>query len=217
MKRLLRIILVAASAACTGAPAVQAHPHVWVTYQATFVYENGAVLGVDHLWTFDEMYTTMAIEGLDKNNDGVYTRDELAELAKTNMDGLKDFGYFTVASLGADNLKFAAPQDGWLEHNNGILKLHFRLPLAAPVPASAPGLSFAIFDPTYFIAFEPEKTDALKVAGAPAGCSAAFADASKDTNAADAKKLGDAFAQTLGVQSFGLTQLPTVAVTCKKS
>src|SRR5262245_25720518 len=28
----------------------------------------------------------MAIEGLDKNNDGVYSREELAELAKVNIE-----------------------------------------------------------------------------------------------------------------------------------
>ena len=48
-----------------------------------------------HKWMFDEFYTAMAIEGLDKNKDGVYDREELAELAKVNIEGLKDFAYFT--------------------------------------------------------------------------------------------------------------------------
>ena len=217
MTRFIAAVFGVISAICLGAPAAKAHPHVWVTYQATFLYDKGAVTGVEHVWTFDEMYTTMAIEGLDKDNDGVYSREELKELAQTNIDGLKDFGYFTIAKLGANELKFLPPQEYWLEHSNGILRLHFKLPLSAPVPSDAAGLSFAIFDPTYFIAFEPDKTDALKMAGAPAGCSAAFADPNSDKNAADIKKLGDAFAQQLGVQSLGYGQTLTVAITCKKS
>jgi ABC-type uncharacterized transport system substrate-binding protein len=217
MKQVLVAALSAIGIACALAPEANAHPHVWVTYQTTIVYDKGTVTGVDHVWTFDDMYTAMAIQGLDKNNDGTYTREELAELAQTNIDGLKDFGYFTVARLGAADLKFSAPKNYWLEHTHDILKLHFTLPLETPVLAEAQGLTFAIFDPTFFIAFEPEKDDALKLAGAPAGCSAAFADPNADANAADAKKLGDAFAQQLGVQNTGLAQTRTVAVTCKKS
>ena len=33
----------------------------------------------------------MAVEGLDTNKDGKYSREELAELAKVNVTSLKDF------------------------------------------------------------------------------------------------------------------------------
>ena len=45
-------------------------------------------------------------------------------------------------------------RDYWLEHKDGLLSLHFTLPFASPVPAEAKGFSFAVYDPTYFIAFE---------------------------------------------------------------
>lgn len=199
------------------AEAARAHPHVWVTYEATIVYNNGAVTGLEHVWSFDDMYTAMAIQGLDKNNDGKYTREELAELAKVNMDGLKDFNYFTFAKLNGTELKFAGPADPWLEYENGILRLHFRMPLEQPVLAEAQGLNFSIYDPSFFIAFEPEKTDALKLASAPEGCTATFVDPEADKNAEDAKKLGEAFFQELGGENYGMSQAKSVSVTCKKS
>ncbi len=210
-----------AAVACHAAPA-KAHPHVWVTYETTVIYENGTVSGVGHAWTFDDMYTAMAVQGLDKNADGKYDREELAELAKVNMDGLKDFDYFTFAQLGGDKLKFDGPQDAWLEHNNGILRLHFRLPLAKPVLADAEGFNFSIYDPSFFIAFEPEKTDALKLASAPDGCTATFTDPTADKAAADAAKLGEAMAQELGQppadgQGLNYASAKTVTVSCKKS
>lgn len=194
-----------------------AHPHVWVTYEATIIYDKATVTGIEHVWSFDDMYTAMAIEGLDKNKDGKYDREELAELAKVNMEGLKDFNYFTFAKLGPTELKFSGPVDPWLEHTNGILRLHFKLPLASPVLAEAEGLSFSIYDPTFFIAFEPEKTDALKLASAPAGCTAAFVDPAAEKTAEDQQKLGAAFAQELGGQISGMSQGMSVAVSCKKS
>lgn len=216
MKRALAAASVA-GLMIVSANAARAHPHVWVTYETTILYDKGTVTGVEHVWSFDDMYTTMAIQGLDKNNDGVYSREELAELAKVNMEGLKDFNYFTFAKLNGTDLKFAGPADPWLEHTNGILRLHFRMPLEQPVLAEAEGLNFSIYDPSFFIAFEPEKTDALKLASAPEGCSATFVDPAADKNAEDAKKLGEAFFQELGGENYGMSQAKSVSVTCKKS
>jgi ABC-type uncharacterized transport system substrate-binding protein len=93
-----------------------AHPHVWVSVETTVVYEKGTVTGLRQRWTFDEFYSSMAIQGLDANNDGKYDRSELAELAKVNIEGLKDFAYFTFIRLGEQQLAVDAPTDFWMEH-----------------------------------------------------------------------------------------------------
>lgn len=105
----------AALAGGLSAPAV-AHPHIWVSVETTVLVEAGTVVGFRHRWTFDEFYTAMAIQGLDKNNDGVYSREELAELAQVNIDGLKDFSYFTFVRLGDRTLELLPPKDYWLTH-----------------------------------------------------------------------------------------------------
>jgi ABC-type uncharacterized transport system substrate-binding protein len=183
----------------------------------TVDYANGAVNGVDHVWTFDDAYAAMALEGLDKNNDGKYDQSELADLLKVNMDGLKDFNYFTVAKLGGQELTFSPPTGAHLEYENKILRLYFHLPLAKPVLADAEGLTFAVFDPSYFIAFEPEKTDAIKLAAAPQGCTASLIDPDAEKNDEQAKKLGAAMAQQFGAGAIGFGSYKTVAITCKKS
>jgi len=204
-------------ATLTAAAPAFAHPHVWVTYKLTVDYDKGAVTGVNHVWSFDDAYTAMALEGLDKNNDGKYDQAELAELLKVNMDGLTDFNYFTVAKLGSTELAFSKPTEAHLEYANGILRLYFRLPLATPVLADANGLNFSVFDPSYFIDFEPEKTDAVKLADAPQGCTATIIDPDAEKNDAEAKRLGDAMAQQFGAASVGFGSYKTIAVGCKKS
>lgn len=221
LKHAMRALLAAAAfQAGLSAPA-RAHPHVWVTYEATLYYDAGSIAGIDHVWTFDDMYTAMAIEGLDKNKDGKYDREELAELAKVNMEGLKDFDYFTYAKLGTADAKFASPQDAWLEHENGILHLHFRLPLEKPVLAEAQGFTFSIYDPSFFIAFDPEKTNPVKLAsGAPKGCKIGFLDPKTGANSEDLKAqlLNDAFAKQLGqTTNIGAGFTRTVTVSCTKS
>jgi ABC-type uncharacterized transport system substrate-binding protein len=102
-------VLLAATAAC------EAHPHVWVAVETTVVYDSGTFAGLQQRWTFDELYSTMAVEGLDANKDGKLDRAELAELAKVNMEGLKEFEYFTFVRLGDQALAFEAPKDFWME------------------------------------------------------------------------------------------------------
>src|SRR6185437_5095203 len=81
----------------------------------------------------------------------------------------------------------------------------------------AEGLNFAVFDPSYFIDFEPEKTDAVKLADAPQGCTATILDPDAEKNDAEAKRLGAAMAQQFGAASVGFGSYKTIAVGCKKS
>jgi ABC-type uncharacterized transport system substrate-binding protein len=194
-----------------------AHPHMWITYEMTVDYNNGMVTGVDHIWSFDDAYAVMALEGLDTNNDGKYDQAELEPLLRVNMDGLKDFNYFTLARLGSADLQFSPPENARLEYTNKVLKLHFHLSLVKPVFADAEGLTIAVFDPSYFIAFEPEATDAVKLASAPPGCSATLIDPDAEKVDAQSKKLGDAMAQQFGGAAVGFGSYKTVALTCKKS
>ena len=172
----------------------RAHPHVWITVETTVLYDKGAFSGLRHKWTFDEYYTAMAIEGLDKNHDGIYDRDELAELAKVNVDGLKEFGYFTYPVLAGGNVNLQDAQDYWLEHKNGVLSLYFTLAFAQPISTTAKDFAFVVEDPTFFIAFELAKPDPVKFAdGAPPSCKAHIGNA-KDIDG-DADRLAKAFAQ----------------------
>jgi ABC-type uncharacterized transport system substrate-binding protein len=112
-----RIAVAALAAGTVGlSQPAQAHPHIWVATETTLLFDKGTVTGVRHRWLFDEYYSTMAIQGLDTNNDGKYDRQELAELAKVNMDGLTEMNYFTSAKLAEQALTFQPPKDYGLEY-----------------------------------------------------------------------------------------------------
>ena len=81
----------------------QAHPHVFVTTETTVLYENGTIVGLRHKWIFDELYSANAVEGLDKNKDGKYDREELAELAKADIEGLHEFPISPLRTGGPED------------------------------------------------------------------------------------------------------------------
>lgn len=202
----------------TAATHALAHPHVWVTMQETVLYEHGAITGIQQAWTFDEFYTQQAIEGLDKNGDGKYDREELKELAQVNIDGLKEFQYFTFAKLAGAPLAFKPPVDYWLDYSDKkILTLHFTLPLEKPVAGDTPGFEFAVYDSSFFIAFDYAETNPVKLgANAPAGCKPTINEPPENS---DEQKLGDAFSSVMGdggtVNVGGGNK--SVAVQCAKS
>jgi ABC-type uncharacterized transport system substrate-binding protein len=189
-----------------------AHPHVYVTVEATVMVDGGAFTGLHQVWTFDEFYSAMAVEGLDTNKDGKFDRQELSELAKVNMEGLKEFAYFTHARLGDKELKVTDPVEYWLEYSNSQLLLHFKLPLTERVLTEAKGFTLQISDPSYFIAFELAKKDPVKLAAeAPKVCKVRIGVPRQD--AAEARKLGEAFFGQLGGDyGFGLAK--TISIAC---
>ena len=156
-----------------GASSAEAHPHVWITARSEVVYgPDGAMTGVRHAWTFDDMFTTYALQGITAKTKGAYTREELAPLAQTNVESLKEFGFFTFAKSDGKKTKFNEPTDYYLEYKDSVLTLHFVLPLKAPVASKQ--LALEVFDPSYFIDFKFEDKDPIKLVGAPAACQMQF-------------------------------------------
>jgi ABC-type uncharacterized transport system substrate-binding protein len=166
---LLRLIF-AVFALAASFSAAMAHPHVFVAAKAEIIYDGkGNVLGVNHVWTFDETYSAFATMGFPKTADGKFEPAKLAELAKVNIESLVDFGYFTEGKSGGRKVEFAAPQNYRVEHHNNALTLFLTLPLKQ----AAPGKTFSIDvgDPTYFVAFAfDDAADAVVLSQAPEGC-----------------------------------------------
>jgi len=149
----------------------QAHPHVWVTIQSELVYApDGSITGIRHHWTFDDMFSAFAVQGVDGKEKGKFTREELAPIAKDNIESFKDDDYFTYVTADGNKAPLADPLvDYSLDYKDEIVTLNFTLPLKQP--AKAKDLKIEIYDPSYFIDFELEKEAPVHLIGAPARCS----------------------------------------------
>ena len=162
-----------ALAMALGTATAEAHPHVWITAKSEVVYApDGSITGVRHAWTFDDMFSTYALQGVVTKTKDVYSREELAPLAQTNVESLKEFGFFTFARADGKKSTFVEPVDYFLEYKDSALTLHFLLPLKAPVTPKQ--LALEVFDPSYFIDFKFDDKDPIKLVGAPAACQMQF-------------------------------------------
>ena len=70
MRALVGLLLAAAMSLAAGA--ASAHPHVWVTAASELIFSaDGTVTGVRHAWTFDDMFSTYALQGIATKRKGV--------------------------------------------------------------------------------------------------------------------------------------------------
>jgi ABC-type uncharacterized transport system substrate-binding protein len=149
-----------------------AHPHVWVTVKSELVYApDGSITGVRHAWTFDDMFSVFATQGLEQKKKGEFTREELAPLAKVNVESLKEYDFFTYAKANGQKVEFNEPAAGYylvFDPKDTALTLHFDLPLKTPLKAK--DLSIDIFDRDFFVDFGLAEKDPVKLVGAPAQC-----------------------------------------------
>jgi ABC-type uncharacterized transport system substrate-binding protein len=214
----LVVTLSCAVAAWTGlAQTARAHPHVWATVRSEIVFgPDHKITGIRHAWTFDEFYTAMAVQGLDADGDGVYSKEELRPLAQVNVESLKEFDYFTFVRLGKDDkpLPLKEPVDYWIDYDGNLLTLHFTLPLAAPLDPKEEQVAVDVYDPSFFVAFGFATETPVKLAGAASGCAAEIEKPDPDAEA-DAKALTEAFFSQLGPGSnFGSQFAQTAIVKC---
>ncbi|MGL4325658.1 MAG: DUF1007 family protein [Beijerinckiaceae bacterium] len=198
LRRLMGLAAIIMGAGLYVLPA-QAHPHVWVVMRSQLVFANGQATAVRHAWTFDQGYSAFLSQGLDKNGDGKLSREELAELAQTNVESLADMNYFTVAKVSGKAAAVAAPTDYYLAEQDKLLTLHFTLPLKTP--AAVKTLSLEVYDSSFFVSFvPPENEDGVTLAGAPEGCKITISKP-KTLDADMAKTMTESFFQNLDASS----------------
>jgi ABC-type uncharacterized transport system substrate-binding protein len=196
------------------APAASAHPHVFVSAQEQVIFgAKGQIEAIRHVWVFDEMYSAFVTQGQSKDGK-LMTEEELAPLAKSNVEDLAEFEFFTHAKAANLKVEFGEPFDFSLEERDDkLVVLRFTLPLKYPASASK-AFSLQVYDPTYFVAFELAKQDAVSFIGAPKGCSANVL-GTKPLAVEETKKLSESFFSGLSPGAdFGVKLATPIIIAC---
>ncbi|SDO73329.1 ABC-type uncharacterized transport system, substrate-binding protein [Afipia sp. GAS231] len=210
LRMLFGVLALIVALSASPSPAA-AHPHVWITAKSQILYApDGTITGVRHAWTFDDMFSTYALQGFEPKVKGAYSHEELAPLAQTNVESLKEFGFFTFAKADGSKQRFLEPVDYFLDYKDSLLTLHFTLP--AKTPFKARQLQLEVFDRAFFIDFKYVETDPVTLVGAPAACRMQFQRPNDGT--ASAQKLGEQ--NFLGGEggNFGMMFANKITVDC---
>jgi ABC-type uncharacterized transport system substrate-binding protein len=196
-----------------AAPA-SAHPHVWITVKSQIEFNpEGKVSAVIHDWVFDEMYSSFAIQGLAPPGQ-LAGKEQFASLAKENAGSLAEVGYFTTLKIGGKAMDFGRVTDYWMqERPDHLVEFHVTLPLKTPEPVGK-FLTLRVADPEFFIDFEFDDKEPVKLVSAPQGREVTVAKP-KPLEASDKQKLTESYFTNLAPgTNFGFKMASAAVVAC---
>ena len=174
LKAIGRHVALFVAVSLSGLTMAEAHPHVWTTVEADVVMDGRVIKEIRYRWTFDEAFSAFASQGLDVNEDGKLTREELQPLAQVNVESLSEYDYFTdLYPRGGKEKEYASfgdPKDYWLSITGNQLMLHFTLPVTSKVDA-AREMMLTVYDPSFFVDFTLAEKKPAKLVHAQQGCS----------------------------------------------
>lgn len=170
MTGLLRILALASAATFALAGAAQAHPHIFIDAKATIVFNDaGELAEIKNSWTFDEAFSVWQVQGLDTNNDGITSSEEMQELADENIKGLAEYNFYTSAGETAASLPFTEVGGAKFAFANNRSTLSFDIaPKTSYLIKNK--LEIAIADPEYYVAIAFNGPGDVTLVNAPAGC-----------------------------------------------
>ena len=165
----LRTLFLAISLVALGSGWVPAaaHPHVWIDLRGTVVLDaKGHVTAIEQEWLFDPFYTVFATEGLSG------AEEALTSLASENLKNLRSHDYFTEVRVGGAKAPLGTVSEFESELRDGRLWMRFVVPLVTAIDPAKQAITYAVFDPTYYIEILHLEDDVVAFRGADgAGCS----------------------------------------------
>lgn len=157
--RLVAFLLTLAVAAF--ARQATAHPHVFIDYLIEPQIESGAIVTLKLRWRFDDLYSDLVLNTIDRDGDRKLSPAEIDALAKrtlANLDKIKFYARFTLDGVEWQAEKadhFTATVDG--DHVIYVFTLK--------LPAPAKTVSVWSFDPEYYIEMRTDKRQPTTGAG----------------------------------------------------
>lgn len=170
MTGLLRKLALAVAATLGLVGAAEAHPHIFIDAKATIVFNDaGELTEIRNAWTFDEAFSVWQIQGLDTNNDGITSSEEMQDLADENIKGLAEYNFYTSAGETTASLPFASMDNGRFVFADNRSTLSFGIEPQGPYRIKDK-LEIAIADPEYYVAITFRDLSDITLENAPAGC-----------------------------------------------
>ena len=148
----------------------RAHPHVWIDLKTQFEFNgDGRITGLQIDWTFDEFYSAYVIA--DAGGADAMDQETLTDIGRRNLTNLREYNYFTEFRADGSIQPLGTPETFDMGLENGKLWLRFSVPLETPLAPADHRISYAVFDPSYFVEIlHVDGGYRLPADGGPDGC-----------------------------------------------
>ena len=146
------------------------HPHVFAEARLDIVVNpDRTVKALQHLWRFDDLFSSTVLMEFDKNADLELDDAELEDVASTVHGSLAEFNYFQVVTLDGKDVAMRAPDRLIANFADNQLVIAFESTPAQPFRLGGKA-GFGIYDPTFYTAIDFTEDDNMSVQDLPSNC-----------------------------------------------
>ena len=166
MLRLRRIVLVLimTTLLSMGAQPARAHPHVWVDYAIEARFDATGLVGFQHRWTFDEMFSSQIMEMFDADADGVFSAGEIEEVRQGAFEYLSEYDYFIQIKINGSPFHVASVTNFQATIQGHQVVYEFFVPCPVPATPEPKTVHLLVADMEYFVDLGLKK-DGLSIYG----------------------------------------------------
>ena len=135
-----------------------AHPHVWIDYHLTVLFEAGHIIALQQDWSFDEDFSTTALHDLGRRPGATaaLTENEITALHDKAFINLRNYEYFIHVWSNGVAVKPAKDASHFSASIQGpALRYHFTVPLTKPVDPRQSAVSIGLWDDSYYVDVGP--------------------------------------------------------------
>ncbi|THB69740.1 MAG: DUF1007 family protein [Gammaproteobacteria bacterium] len=137
-----------------------AHPHMFVSYDVTFVVDGSGLTGVRMNWDMDPMFSASLMESFDLNKNRKLEKNEIKKLEKEAFSNLANYHYMTFIRLDGKPSKFQIPENFTAAIVDKEVRYTFTLPIKISAKNGEQKVGVEVYDGSNFIYFSyNEKVD----------------------------------------------------------
>ena len=129
----------------------EAHPHIWVDTQLQFIFSSQKLTHIQISYAFDEMYSSMILNLVDRNDNGTIDLAELDGIKNKVLAKIDDKNYFVHLrvnknSISSSNIELSTV----LINEEERLVLVFIVPCQIVVTESMQIVAISAYDEEYY-------------------------------------------------------------------
>ena len=129
-----------------------AHPHVWVDYSVTVVFNEQGLEGFRLQWTFDEIFSEQ-IREIAELQGNAPTPEQVARIKAELFDNLRHYQYFSQVWIDGQEFRVQFVRDFQVRFTNNQAVYEFFVPCTVAAIATPKSVRFMARDPEIFVDF----------------------------------------------------------------
>jgi ABC-type uncharacterized transport system substrate-binding protein len=133
-------------------PPAEAHPHVWIDYRLTVLFEHGQIAALRQNWSFDEDFSAAVLRDVAGGKAlKKLGPKEVKAIEQNAFSNLKNYGYFTHVFVPDGTAPTGVVTDFNAVLAGPKLVYTFTVPLAHPVAPKPGPVGIGVWDDTYYV------------------------------------------------------------------